>query len=71
MIFPLSRSIVAVTGARILELQFVSGPSGVALVPVVTPKAAFLAQVCTEMSFSSSCFSNPGRTERFVFGRPC
>lgn len=69
--FPLSRSPVVVSGARIPGPRFVSGPSGVVLVTVVTPKAAVLAQICTEMSFSSPCFSNPGRVERLVFGRQC
>lgn len=40
--FPLSRSPVAVSGARIPGLRFVSGPSGVVLVPVVTQMAADL-----------------------------
>lgn len=37
--FSLSRSPLLVSGARIPELKFVSGPSGVVLAPVVTPKA--------------------------------
>lgn len=45
-IFPLSRSPFAVSGAGIPGFRFVSGPSGVVLVPVVTPKAAVLAQIC-------------------------
>lgn len=71
MIFPLSRPPAAVSGATIPRLRFVSGPSGVALVSIATPKAAVLAQTCTEMSFSSPCFSNPGRLEWLVFGRQC
>lgn len=46
MIFPLSRLSFAVSGARIPGFIFVSGPSGVVLVPVVTPKAAVLAKIC-------------------------
>lgn len=42
LMFPLSRSPVAVSGARIAGLRFVSGPSGVVGVPVVTPVAADL-----------------------------
>lgn len=57
------RSPVAVSGARIAGLRFVSGPPGVVLAPVVTPVAADLHT----NEFNSPCLSSPGRTEHLLW----